>query len=234
MKKILIFVLIVILAIFSLWQISKSLTFQFTGEIISSVQTSDSLIALTLDNGPLPKYTEEVLAILDHYKIPATFFVTGRETEKNIEQARKIVQAGHELGNHSYSHKSMVFKSMDFIRNEIERTDEAIRQAGYKGEIYFRPPFGQKLFILPWLLSKEDRITVTWDIYPESYDEASKDAYRIADHVIQHVKPGSIILLHVMTKKKEECRKSLPIFIERLKKEGYKFVTVSELINAKN
>lgn len=234
MKKIIIVAFIAFLVILSLWQISKSLTFQFAGEIISNVRTSDSLIALTLDNGPFPKYTEEVLAILDNYNVVATFFLNGRDIEKHIEQAQKIVQAGHELGNHSYSHESLVLKSPGFIRDEIRRTDEAIRRAGYTGEIYFRPPFGEKLFVLPWLLSRENRVTVTWNIYPESYDDVGKDAQNIANHIIEKVKPGSIILLHVMTKRKEECRKSLPIFIEKIKAQGYKFVTVSELINPKN
>lgn len=221
------------MGIFSLWQISKSRTFQFSGDLISSVQVSDSLVALTFDDGPTPEYTDEVLAILDQYGIRATFFVTGRETEQFPEQAAQIVAAGHQLGNHSYSHQQMIFKSGDFIREELEHTDVAIRKAGYQGTIYFRPPFGKKLLMLPWILQQESRVSITWDVEPESYPEVGSDARKIADHIEAEVSPGSIILLHVMYESREESRKSLPIFIKNLKKRGYKFVTVDELLDAR-
>ncbi|NGP77366.1 polysaccharide deacetylase family protein [Balneolaceae bacterium YR4-1] len=230
MKKISVVFIFLFASLWGLWHMSKSRNFQISGQLISHVENADSLIALTFDDGPTPQYTDAVLAILEKYDVPATFFVTGKETENNIQEAQKIVRAGHQLGNHSYSHQQMVLKSYHFHENEIERTDQSIRNAGYQGEIYFRPPYCKKLFLLPWILSQKNKVSVTWNIEPESFADVRDNAQKIATHVEQKVKPGSIILLHVMYESREESRKSLPIIIENLKQKGYKFVTINELI----
>ncbi len=213
------------------WKISKSRDFQFFGTIISHVSTPDSVVALTFDDGPEPVYTEEILKILNEKGIRATFFVIGKEAEKNMNEARLIVKEGNELGNHSWSHKRMVLKSMGFIGREIEQTDQVIREAGYKGEICFRPPYGKKLLLLPWYLSRHDRKTIMWDSEPESYPEIAKSAKKISEYVLSKAHPGSIILLHAMYKSRAETRKALPVIIDGLKKQGYRFVTVSQLIS---
>ncbi len=230
MKTFVITLLLIAGSIFGLWQLNNSRTYQLGGELISRVQVSDSLVVLTFDDGPTPEYTDQILAILDKYEVPATFFVTGRETEQNPEEARKIVTAGHQLANHSYSHQQMILKGVDFLEEEIERTDRVIREAGFDGEIYFRPPYCKKLILLPWLLRQKNRVSVTWDVEPESYREVRDDPKKIAEHVEQRVKPGSIILLHLMYESREPSRKALPIIITNLRKKGYRFVTVSELI----
>lgn len=213
------------------FQISKSRTFQFFGEIVPRVNTREKIVALTFDDGPAPGATEEVLSILNEENVKATFFVIGADLEKNLDQGRKIVTAGHELGNHTYSHKRMVLKTPSFIESEIERTDQLIRQTGYQGAIHFRPPFGKKLFLLPWYLAKKSRKTITWDVEPESYPEIGADSNRIIEHVLANTKPGSIILLHVMYKSRDESLKSVRGIIQGLKREGYSFKTVSVMLN---
>lgn len=231
MKKLAVFIVLTLpLVAFGLWQLSNAMAFQLFGRIVSNVETEDRVVALTLDDGPSAAYTEEVLSILEMHGVKATFFVTGREAEANPDQARQIVDAGHELGNHSYSHPRLIFKAPKTIREEIERTDAAIRGAGFRDEILFRPPYGKKLFVLPWYLSQTGRTTVTWDVVPESNPEVASDAQKIADHVVDNVKPGSIVLLHVMYQSREESRKALPIIIDRLHKQGYTFLSVSELL----
>ena len=215
-----------------LWNLSNSRSFQIAGELISDFQLADSLIALTFDDGPSERYTNEILSILDKYKVKATFFVTGREVEEFPTEARKIVDAGHQLGNHSYSHKKMFFKSTSFIESELDRTDQAIRDTGYKGKIYFRPPYCKKLILLPMILKGRNQVSITWDIEPESYEKVRNSAQHIASHVSERVHPGSIILLHVMYPQREESRKSLPIFLEELMKQGYRFVTIDELVRS--
>lgn len=93
----------------------------------------------------------------------------------------------------------MVLKSQSFIKKEIEATDSLIRQAGYKGQISFRPPNGKKLVGLPYYLNKDNRKTIMWDVEPDSFPEIGKSSNRIIEHVAQAAKPGSIILLHVCT-----------------------------------
>jgi chitin deacetylase len=227
-------VVAVIAVITAAFQISKSRTFQFFGEIIPRVHTQQKIVALTFDDGPAPGATEEVLSILAEEGVKATFFVIGADLEQNLEQGRKMVVAGHELGNHTYSHKRMVLKPPSFIETEIERTDQLIRQAGYQGTIHFRPPFGKKLFLLPRYLAKNARKTITWDVEPESYPEIDADSNRIVQHVLANTSPGSIILLHVMYQSRGESRKSVRRIISRLKREGYSFKTVSEMLAITN
>ncbi len=127
----------------------------------------------------------------------------------------------------------MLLRAPFFLQDEIDRTDQAIRKAGYHGEIHFRPPYSKKLFLLPWLLDRMNRITITWNIEPESYAEVRNNAQNIAAHIEQKAEPGSIILLHVMYDSGEQSRRSLPIFIKNLKNKGYRFVTIDELMEKK-
>jgi peptidoglycan-N-acetylglucosamine deacetylase len=214
------------------FQVSKSRTFQFFGELVPRVNTQQKFVALTFDDGPIPGSTEEILSILNEGGIKATFFVTGTELEQHPEQGKKLVAAGHELGNHSFSHSRMVLKTPSFVKFEIERTDELIRQAGYQGPIHFRPPFGKKLLVLPYYLSQHSRKSITWDVEPDSFPEVSSDAAKIVEHVLTNAKPGSIILLHVMYPNRKESLKSVKGIIAGLKSRGYEFKTVSELLSS--
>jgi len=220
----------IIAVIAAAFQISKSRTFQFFGEIVPRVNTRQKVVALTFDDGPTPGITEGVLSILNEEGVKATFFVIGEDLERNPEEGRKIVAAGHELGNHTYSHERMVLKTPSFIESEIERTDQLIRQAGYQSAIHFRPPYGKKLILLPYFLSKTSRKTITWDVEPDSYPEIAADANRIIAHVMEKSSPGSIILLHVMYKSRGESLKAVKGIITGLKGEGYSFKTVSEML----
>src|SRR5262245_56755180 len=212
------------------FQISKSRTFQFFGEIVPRINTRQKVVALTFDDGPTPGVTEELLSILNEAGVKGTFFVIGAELERNLEEGRKIVAAGHELGNHTYSHERMVLKSPSFIESEIERPDQLIRQAGYQSAIHFRPPFGKKLILLPYFLSRTSRKTIMWDIEPDSYPEIAADSNKIVAHVMEKARPGSIILLHVMYKGRGESLNAVKGVITGLNGEGYSFKTVSEML----
>ncbi|MGQ0642953.1 MAG: polysaccharide deacetylase family protein [Gemmatimonadaceae bacterium] len=76
--------------------------------------------------------------------------------------------------DHSYSHQRMVFKSPCFVRDELEQTDSLIQVAGQSGTIHFRPPYGKRLVILPWILSRNDRTTVLWNLEPDSYPDIAQ------------------------------------------------------------
>jgi chitin deacetylase len=215
-----------------LWRASGSTDFQALGEIVPRVETSRRVVALTFDDGPTPEGTREVLNILREKNVRATFFVTGRELEGHMAEGRDIVAAGHELGNHSYSHARMVFVSPSFVRREVERTDELIREAGHTGEVYFRPPYGKKLLVLPLYLSRHGRKTVTWDVAPDSDPAAAQDSESLKRYVSERARPGSIILLHVMYPGRAESMKALAGIIDNLQRDGYHLVTVSELLNS--
>lgn len=231
--KPLIAALVILLAgAMALWQVSKSRTFQFFGLIVPRVNTSEKVVALTFDDGPTPGGTNEILKELDDMNVKATFFVIGAELERNMSEGRKIVAAGHELGNHSYSHARMVLVTPYFVQQEVEKTDRLIREAGYSGKINFRPPFGKKLLALPHYLSRTDRKTITWDVEPDSDPEIASDSTRIIEDTRSRVRPGSIILLHVMYSNRRESLKAVRGIIESLRREGYRFVIISELLAA--
>jgi peptidoglycan-N-acetylglucosamine deacetylase len=223
--------LVCILAtLYSVFEFSKSRTSQMFGELVARVETDKPVVALTLDDGPTADFTPEVLAILKAKGVSATFFVTGKEAEENSAQLRTIVEAGHEIGNHSYSHSYMTLMAPGTIAEEIERTDAAIRAAGFQGEIHFRPPYGKKLFSLPWYLSQHHRKTIMWDVEPESFPEIDGNAAAITRYVVDHVRNGSIIIMHVMYDSRAASRAALPDIIDGLRQRGFEFVTVSELI----
>lgn len=234
MKKRIFVVGIVFLAIFLLlygtYKLMNSRTYQLFGGLTNHVETSQKVVALTFDDGPT-KNVDQLLPLLDKYNAKATFFVIGNELEKNLEEGKKIAQAGHQIGNHSYSHKRMVFKTPSFIQQEIEKTNTLIRKTGYKEPIDFRPPNGKKLVGLPYYLNKHHMDTITWNLEPDTYYTSVSDK---VDYVEKNVKPGSIILMHPMYDDTGKELKAIEGILATLSKEGYKFVTVNQLQKWKN
>lgn len=210
--------------------LARSKTIQLFGRIVHRVEAHRPVVALTFDDGPREEYVDGILSALAARGVRATFFVTGAELAANSALGRRLVESGHELGNHTWSHQRMVLKTPGFVREEIERTDEAIRTAGYRGLIYFRPPHGYKLVVLPWYLARTGRTTVTWDVEPDSYPRVAASAEGIASHVVERARPGSIILLHVWYRSRQTSRDAVPLVIDGLHRKGYRFVTVSELL----
>lgn len=205
---------------------------QLFGRCIHRISTSEKIIALTFDDGP-SVYTEEILNILRVNNTQATFFLLGKHAEQFPNLIQQIYKEGHDIGNHSYSHESLIFKSLAFIRKEIEVTDQIIKQSGYEGTIHFRAPYGRKLIGLPWILYKSNRPHILFDVV--SNDWASPGVSVIVHHVLTQVKPGSIILCHDgngdnMGQDRSQTVQAIPIIIQKLKANGYRFVTISELL----
>ena len=218
-------ILAVFLLLLGTYKLMNARTFQLFGGLTDHVETKQKLVALTFDDGPT-KNVEKILPLLEQYHAKATFFLIGNEIEKNPEEAKELVEAGHQLGNHTYSHQRMVFKSPSFIKKEIEKTDKLIQASGYKGEIDFRPPNGKKLVGVPYYLAKHHRATIMWNSEPDSYYTSASDK---VNYVKMNIKPGSIILLHAMYDTTGEELKAMKGILRTLSEEGYKFVTVKEL-----
>lgn len=212
-----------------LWPLSKARAFQFFGEIIARAEITQPLIALTFDDGPSRQYTAEVLGILAEEEVVTTFFLTGHEAAANPDLTKAIVSAGHAVGNHSFSHARMILKFPSWVRDELDRTDAQLRAAGDEGPILFRPPYGQKLFTLPWVLAAQDRASIMWDVNVEGEDE---DPKVMADQIIAETQPGSIILMHVMYQSRETSRAALPLVIDGLREKGFTFVSLQDLLAA--
>jgi len=216
------------------WSISRSRSYQVFGELINRVETDAKIVALTFDDGPWNnKITDEVITILDDLNVKATFFLNGLGIEDHPSATRKLVLSGHDLGNHSYSHKRLIFKGYEEIKEEIESTSSLIRSAGFEGEIFFRAPYGKKLLVLPYYLKQQGITSVTWDVEPESYQEVRRDAHEMTEHVVSNTRPGSIILLHVLGTGNSIAREALPMIIRALRSQGYRFVQLPELFHEK-
>jgi peptidoglycan/xylan/chitin deacetylase (PgdA/CDA1 family) len=217
------------LAIFFLcYKLARTSKFQILGELITQSNTTEKVVALTYDDGPSPDHTNQLLAIFERLQVKATFFVVGQKIEENPDIVRRIVAEGHELGNHSYSHPKMIWKKPGFIKSEIEKTDQLLRQIGVQQEIHFRSPFGIKFLILPYILNKMNKKNIMWNVDPQDYQASSPEM--ISNYVLKNIAPGSIILLHDFERIDSPTIPATELIIQKLQKDGYIFKTVSQLI----
>jgi len=211
-----------------------------TSSVFGKVYYRGSLVgktvALTFDDGPNEPYTSEILNILDKYGIKATFFAVGQNVEEYPDVAKRIIQEGDVIANHSYSHQAN-HALTDYGAKDMDKAEEAIFQiVGVKPHLY-RPPHGKKS---PWELDEvkdQKMIEVTWDVSAPELNKTSANS--LADKIVDETKPGEIILLHDgygtqhndAKADKSLTVEALPIIIEKLQAEGYNFVTVPELLN---
>lgn len=210
--------------------LSRSRSYQVFGGIVDRVATRQKVVALTFDDGPDPAGAVPVLNLLAREHVRATFYLIGRDLQRHPDLGGLIAAAGHEIGNHSYSHQRMVLVSGAWAAGEVTRADALIRATGYRGPITFRPPNGKKLLALPAYLRAHHRTTVTWDVEPNSYPAIDRSAAATARYTIARVRPGSIVDLHVMYPGRAVTRAALRPMIDGLRARGYRFVTVSQLL----
>lgn len=208
-----------------------SRTWQVAGRLVARLPTTEKVVALTFDDGPTAADLEPILAALETRRVRATFYLNGIGLEQAPDAARRLVAGGHEIGNHTWSHRRMVLVSHQTVINEIEPTDAAIRQAGYRGPITFRPPYGKKLVNLPLYLAHHHRTTVMWDVAVEDFSahaapQRSEDLVRLT---VAQARPGSIVLLHPWHGRRATQQAIGPI-IDQLQAQGYRFVTVCEVL----
>ena len=197
---------------------------------INRADTEVKVVAITYDDGPSSPYTNQLLDILDRYQVKATFFEIGRNIEKHPEIVPMIVARGHELANHSYSHKDMMFKPREFLLSEIEKTDKLLQELGVKQDsISFRPPFGLRFVVLSYLLSQMHKKLIMWDVNSLDYKK-TLTAEDIANRVIDNVRSGSIMLMHDSGGDRSKTLAATQAIVKTLQSKGYVFKTVSELL----
>jgi peptidoglycan/xylan/chitin deacetylase (PgdA/CDA1 family) len=205
-----------------------------SGGVIHRMNRLDNVVALTFDDGPNGEYTQEVLDILDREGIKGTFFLIGKNVEVYPQIARRIVESGHCIGNHSYSHQyRLPFKTAQAVRDEVDGAEEAIYRATGVRPKLFRPPHG---FKTPWMMHTIRDMgykTITWDDMTTDYLARSKPEH-IAKRIVDRVKPGSIIVLHDGLNlnhgvNRENTVEALEIIIKELRDKGYSFVSLQEI-----
>jgi len=189
-------------------------------------------IALTFDDAPDDHFTPQILDVLKKEGVKATFFVVGNRVRAHPEIVQRMVREGHVIGNHSWNHANLPKLSDADFRDQIRRTDEAIRSlAGYR-PTFVRPPYGNiSENQIGWLAS-EHKVIVNWDI--DSLDWKGLDAEQVKTNVLAHTHPGAIVLQHSAGGTGEDLSgtvQALPDIISKLRSDGIKLVTVPELLD---
>ncbi len=184
--------------------------------------TAVKKIALTYDDGPDPVYTEELLAVLEAENVRATFFLLGQEIAGQEEIVKKMYDAGHILGNHTYSHVDLLGLSEWEALEQLRKTNEVIAACTGEYPQYFRPPFGRCSESINKQISM---LMIMWTL--DTRDWECQDTGVIVENIVQNVKENDIILMHDGYETTVEAtRQVIPILKER----GYTFVTVEELM----
>jgi peptidoglycan/xylan/chitin deacetylase (PgdA/CDA1 family) len=217
----------VLAAAFALFQISKARCFSLAGEAICRVETAEKVVALSFDDGPTPQGVEWATDILARRNARATFFLIGKEIPGREPLVHRILAGGNEVGNHSFSHERMIGRFGAFYDEEIARTDALLRRTGVAAPNLFRPPYGKKLIGLPRALERHGYRMIMWDVEDPPGAATPRDYAR---RVVEHARPGSIILMHVMYSSNRVARDALPLVMEGLQARGFRVVTVGELL----
>ena len=189
-----------------------------------NVSLDDKVVALTFDDGP-SKYTDKILNILKKYNACGTFFLIGNKVEFYSDVLKRMLEEGSEIGNHSYDHKLLTRLSKEDFQEEINKTQEAIKKVTGFTPTLFRPTYGGYTNVLK---SYTDLKFVLWDVDSRDWQVKSKD--KILNNILPNVKSGSIVLMHDNHK---YALDALEDILVNLKEQGYKFVTVSELLELK-
>jgi peptidoglycan/xylan/chitin deacetylase (PgdA/CDA1 family) len=186
------------------------------------------VVALTFDDGPDPVRTPALLDALDELEAPATFFVVGRDVRKRPGIVRRIAEAGHELGNHTYHHRYLPFERRKSVEHELRMTDRAIEDATGVVPKIARPPWGARRPSTVRVFAQLAKRLVLWDV--NSYDWKGRPAHEIVERVLERVKSGSIVLLHEARDGGEVTVEAVRMLVPALRARGYTLVTASEAI----
>jgi peptidoglycan/xylan/chitin deacetylase (PgdA/CDA1 family) len=191
-----------------------------------SVNVDGPYIAMTFDDGPSPETTPRLLDILKQRNIKATFFMIGQNAERNPAIVKRILAEGHEIGNHSWTHPQLSKLSDDRVTEEINKTQNAIKDASGYTPVLMRPPYGaitarQK----DWIEKQFGLSVIIWSVDP--FDWKRPGSSVIEQRILAGARPGAIVLSHDIHKQTVDA---MPATLDALAAKGFKFVTVSQLI----
>ena len=197
-------------------------------KVYRSVATGKKQIALTFDDGPHPTLTPRILEILDRYNVTATFFMVGQNVLNFPEAARQVIQAGHEVGNHTFTHPHIASLEEKAIFDEIGRCEDALEELCEYRPHLLRTPQGAMTPSLENCLLDDDYILVLWSL--DTRDWEKKSTASIVQTVLNEVQAGDIILMHDFIGHNSKTPEALEKIIPALLSQGYEFVTVSALL----
>lgn len=196
--------------------------------VYRSVATDSRQIALTFDDGPHPRQTPRILEILERYRVCATFFMIGQNVEYYPDTARAVLAAGHEVGNHTFSHLHLKNLTQRTLDAEVGKCEDALEELCEYRPHLFRPPEGALTPFVEHCSEKSDYSLILWSI--DTRDWEGGTAEEIAQRVLSRVRPGDIILMHDYIGRQSATPEALEILLPALLSQGYEPVTVSRLL----
>ncbi|HEY8297313.1 MAG TPA: polysaccharide deacetylase family protein [Candidatus Baltobacteraceae bacterium] len=216
---------------------------QIFGPTVTHGPLNEKVVALTYDDGPNPPYTDEILTVLEREHVRATFFLVGRAVRAYPATAKREVLDGDAIGNHTWDHAHLIVMRRSQIHASLRRTDAAIYAATGVHTTLMRPPYGARDWPVMQVAHKLGYTVVMWSV-PLAMDWEYPPAAVIARRVLKYVKDGSIFVLHDGNRGQlcalrhlnpHVCDRSQDVeatrlIVETLKGQGYRFVTIPELI----
>jgi peptidoglycan/xylan/chitin deacetylase (PgdA/CDA1 family) len=193
---------------------------KFFPSLVSHIRTSERILFLTFDDGPVPEVTPEVLVLLKRFNAKATFFCVGSNVIKHHEIFRKVIEGGHSTGNHTFHHlNGWTCNKTSYLENVVLCSKAMQPKAA--GKIYFRPPYGKLRFSQYAALKKNYKIFL-WDVLTRDWesDRGAKSCFEI---IKNQAKPGSIIVFHDSIKAKERMLPALEMTLEHYSSLGFRF-----------
>ncbi len=200
------------------------------------VRTDKKRVALTFDDGPSPRWTPKILDELKKAGVKATFFMIGYHVQKYPEIARRVVAEGHMVGNHGFAHSVILYYTPAEIEEEIRYAEHVIREATGVTTRFFRPPKAWLRRAVKQKIQAMGYRVVLWSL--NSKDWVSFNHKYIVHYIASRVKNGDILLFHdsgnVFSREgghRGQTVETIPHLVEVLRKKGYEFVTIEELLN---
>jgi peptidoglycan/xylan/chitin deacetylase (PgdA/CDA1 family) len=232
-------------AAFAAYEFIEQPSNQIFGRTLTHGPAGERVVALTYDDGPNPPYTNRILDVLEREHVRATFFLVGRAVQAYPDVVRREVRDGDAVGNHSWDHSHLIVDPPAGVTQSITRTGAAIYAASGVRTKLFRPPFGSRDWIVMRAAQRLGYTVVMWSA-PLPRDWEYPSAQQIAQRVLRVARDGTILVLHDGNRGQlcgaarlnpHVCDRSADIgatqiVIDQLKKRGYRFVTIPELISA--
>lgn len=199
------------------------------GRALGRLARHERSVALTFDDGPNPVATPQILDTLEREQVPAAFFLLGKYVERWPELARRVAEAGHQLGNHGWHHRKLLFRGPAYVRLDLALGTDAIEGATSRQPSYYRAPHG---FRSPWVTGIARALgqrTVGWTL--GVWDSARPGVTEIVRRSVEGCRPGTILLLHDgdgydAHGDRTQTAEALPAIIAGLRSRGYRFVAL--------
>jgi peptidoglycan-N-acetylglucosamine deacetylase len=216
---------------------SMAPTGQWYGRTFTGLAPGTRQLALTYDDGPNDPHTLHLLEILAKHGARATFFLIGRYAQQRPDIVREIAKAGHDIGNHTFTHPLLIFKSAAEIRRELSQCNAAVSDATGEHSNLFRPPFGGRRPVVFRIARELGLEPIMWNV--TGYDWNAPPASVIEAKVEKQIRGGDVILLHDGGHKRMGADRSQTVLatdrlLTRYKAESYQFLTIREMMQRAN